>query len=305
MEEATMTPRPILIVGSGRSGTSVLTWALGQHPNIITTPETNWLSALASWSDGLYQLGNWVKPAGHLALWNVQQDAFLEQLGLASDMIVRNTFEARFPKRHLTLEDAWQQEDLAWFRSVHDPKTRWVDGTPSSSGFATILGRMFPDARFINLVRRPSDVVRSWLAFTGRDAGLAKAQSVVEHVYHGQRAGYLARAAFENRANSIIFENLVKHPEIEMRRILAFVDEEYTPACIEPILGKQINSSGDGRKAAAANELDTIAGSPLLASMETWYEAAQNPHWRIDSEENARSELTKYARYQIPVPKPV
>lgn len=297
-----MTPRPILIVGSGRSGTSVLTWALGQHPNIIPTPETNWLSALASWSDGLYQLGNWVKPAGHFALWNVEQDTFLEQLGLASNMIVRNSFETRFPTRRSTLQDAWQQENLAWFRSVDDPKTRWVDGTPSSSGFATVLARMFPEADFINLVRRPGDVVRSWLAFAGRDAGLVEAPSVVEHVYHGQRAGYLTHAALEGRVISVIFEDLVKHPEIELRRILAFIGEEYAPACIEPILGKHINSSGEGPKAATAGEFDAIAGSPLLASMEKWYSAVHQPHWRIELPDNAQAELAGYARHQIPMP---
>jgi hypothetical protein len=223
-------------------------------------------------------------------------------LGLASDTIVRRTFEARFPERRSTLQDAWQQENLAWFRSVHDPKTRWVDGTPSSSGFAAVLGRMFPEARFVNLVRRPGDVVRSWLAFAGRGAGLAKAQAVVEHVYHGQRAGYLAHAAFENRAISVIFENLVEHPEIEMRRILAFVGEEYAPACIEPILGKHINSSGEGPKAAVAEELDTIANSPLLANMEDWYSAVREPNWRIESTDKAWTELAGYARHRIPMP---
>jgi hypothetical protein len=295
-----MIPRPILIVGSGRSGTSVLTWAIGQHPNIIPTPETNWLSALASWSDGLYQIGNCVKPVGHFALWNVEQDAFLKQLGLASDMVVRNTFEARFPTRRSTLQDAWQQENLAWFRSIHDPKSRWVDGTPSSSGFAAVLGRMFPEARFVNLVRRPADVLRSWLAFAGRSPDLAKAQSVVEHVYHGQRAGYLTHAAFEDRTTRVMFENLTKQPEAEMSRLLAFLGEQYVPACIEPILGRHINSSGEVAKEAAGDEFGSIADSPLLDRMETWYRAAQDPNWRIEPAAQAREELGHYAQYRIP-----
>ncbi len=35
--------RPIFVVGSPRSGTSILTWCLGQHPNIFPVPESNWI----------------------------------------------------------------------------------------------------------------------------------------------------------------------------------------------------------------------------------------------------------------------
>src|SRR5258707_13348198 len=35
--------KPILIVGAPRSGTSILAWCLGQHPNILPQEESNWL----------------------------------------------------------------------------------------------------------------------------------------------------------------------------------------------------------------------------------------------------------------------
>src|ERR1051326_1981074 len=39
--------RPIFIVSTGRSGSTILTWCLGQHPNIIPQEESNWLGAFA------------------------------------------------------------------------------------------------------------------------------------------------------------------------------------------------------------------------------------------------------------------
>src|ERR1044071_10196977 len=39
--------RPIFIVSTGRSGSTILTWCLGQHPNIIPQEESNWLGPFA------------------------------------------------------------------------------------------------------------------------------------------------------------------------------------------------------------------------------------------------------------------
>ena len=41
------TNNPIFVVGSPRSGTSILTWCLGQHPNIFPVPESNWMGNFA------------------------------------------------------------------------------------------------------------------------------------------------------------------------------------------------------------------------------------------------------------------
>jgi len=47
-------PQPVFVVGMYRSGTSILTWALGQHPNLWALDETGWLpifsnAILATW----------------------------------------------------------------------------------------------------------------------------------------------------------------------------------------------------------------------------------------------------------------
>src|SRR4028119_1367870 len=54
----TTTPRPIFVLGTLRSGASLLTLSLSQHPNIFPVLETNWFERFGmglqqSYSDGL------------------------------------------------------------------------------------------------------------------------------------------------------------------------------------------------------------------------------------------------------------
>src|SRR6266404_4477573 len=49
--------KPIFIVGSGRSGSTILTWCLGQHPNIIPQEESDWLGPFAIDAAAGYERG--------------------------------------------------------------------------------------------------------------------------------------------------------------------------------------------------------------------------------------------------------
>ena len=49
--------KPIFVVGSPRSGTSILAWCLGHHPNIFPVPESNWMGDFAVNVAKSYQIG--------------------------------------------------------------------------------------------------------------------------------------------------------------------------------------------------------------------------------------------------------
>ena len=49
--------KPIFIVGSPGSGTSILSWCLGQHPNIIALEESGWMGDLGINLAIYYQTG--------------------------------------------------------------------------------------------------------------------------------------------------------------------------------------------------------------------------------------------------------
>ena len=49
--------KPIFVVGSPRSGTSILAWCLGHHPNIFPVPESNWMGDFAVNVAAAHQIG--------------------------------------------------------------------------------------------------------------------------------------------------------------------------------------------------------------------------------------------------------
>lgn len=285
--------KPIFIIGAGRSGTSLLTWAIGQHPNIIAVPETTWLSGMLGYLDDFYRLGM-VQKTGHFSEWGVTEEHFYQAMGDGLSGIVQKTF------RNM-LENAGEferGEGLHWASAKDDPKQRWVDGTPAATGYASLLAQVFPECRFINLVRDPRKVITSYLTFEGRS--LSDPIEAAEWIYNAQRAGYLAHTAFEDRCVRVFLDDLLANPEQEMRRIMSFVGEDFSPDCLSAFAGK-VNPSGLSLDKGEAD----LAFSTLAAErMQEWYLLARaDPDWRlIDPDAPAIDILDRLRKIRIPIP---
>ena len=72
--------KPIFIVSSGRSGSTILTWCLGQHPNILPQEESDWLGPFAIDAASGYQRGTARGERGQLSANFVQREEFLALL---------------------------------------------------------------------------------------------------------------------------------------------------------------------------------------------------------------------------------
>jgi peptidoglycan hydrolase-like protein with peptidoglycan-binding domain len=80
--------KPIFIVGSPRSGTSILAWCLGHHPNIFPVPESNWMGEFAVNAAGSYQMGAGRGAFSILSAMDISRDEFFSHVGRSIDALI-------------------------------------------------------------------------------------------------------------------------------------------------------------------------------------------------------------------------
>jgi hypothetical protein len=236
--------KPIFIVGSGRSGSTILTWCLGQHSNIIPQEESNWLGPFAIDAAIGYQRGTARGERGQLSANFVQREEFLALLGQAiNDLIVSH--RKQFENINLRRQAGWSAPAFKVSRASNERKSRWADGTPEYSFYICGLRKLFPKARFVHLVRDVTEVVRSLLNFfpDGRNRLVTNEQDA--YAYWLRRVNYCLEAEQAYGPEVVYrmrYSDIIDQPEIAMRSLLDFLGEPYAAQCLEP-LAQRINSA--------------------------------------------------------------
>ena len=214
--------KPIFIVGSPRSGTSILTWCLGKHANIFPVPESNWMGEFGLNVAASYQMGIARGDRTILSAMDISREEFFANFGRSiNDLILRHRLDLE-KKRKMT-------------RPPTEPKMRWVDGTPEYSLHIYALRKLFPEAVFIHVLRDPPEVVRSMLNFH-RVAGTHLVQNEEQAYKYWLRmvkACVQAEQAYGSEVvHRLSYIALIDDPERAIRSLLEFVGEPYSAKCL-------------------------------------------------------------------------
>jgi len=214
--------RPIFILGTERTGTTLLMAALGCHPR-IGIPEVGWLfPRIYPWRHtygDLNEIGNFRTMVDEMLfglidpLWSMSMNPMT-----AVDEIVSMAQERSFAGVYAAMHQRYLQE-------VNKP--RWGHKTPSNLYFVPQILDCFPNAQFIYITRdgRDTAVTSMRSAFGAANIfGAAHIWDLANSFVKPFRAAYPSTVWMDVR-----YEELCREPERVFRGICEFLEEEYSP----------------------------------------------------------------------------
>jgi hypothetical protein len=238
--------RPVFVVGSPRSGTSILTWCLGHHPNFFPVPESSWMGDFSLNTAVAYQIGAARGEYSILSAMDIPNAEFFAAFGRTINGLIMCHREDLEQKREAKCIEL--QLDRSWLEATSaaaGPKRRWVDGTPEYSLHICGLRKLFPDALFVHVVRDALEVVRSMVNFH-RATGIQLVRDVEEAYHYWTRtvkACLMAERAYGPAVvHRVHYADLIGNRESTVRSLLEFLQEPYSDRCLSA-LDIRINSS--------------------------------------------------------------
>jgi hypothetical protein len=217
----------VFVLGCPRSGTTLLQVMLHSHPRIAIPPETRFV--VAAYRDR-ERYGDLRDPAARRAVaeWiTTDPRTQFADLGLPAEDVVD-----RLTRAEPTIGSLVAEVLAAYAERFGKP--RWGDKRPGYWRDLDVILRMFPDAQIVHLVRDGRACVASLLRMPwwkgGFDGAVATWRMALRRC-----AGYGARLG----AGSYIelrYEDLVADPQPELRRLCAFLGEDFADAMARPEL---------------------------------------------------------------------
>lgn len=214
---------PVFVVGSMRSGSTMLRLILDSHPSIAMPAETGFMGGLLA----MKRIPN----------WNFGKDWY-QRLGWTEEEIdeLLRTFYTGIFERYAEAQG----------------KARWGDKTPFHTAHMLAMGQVFPDAVFVGIVRHPGAVAASLTKrfhYTFRNA-LSYWEATNLDMVRGA-------VGLGERFTLCRYEDLVEVGEPVMRALTGFLDEPWAPQMLEHHRVQQ------AKGAPRAAEGSTITSEPI------------------------------------------
>jgi hypothetical protein len=219
----TVPPFPFF-VGSGRSGTTLLRAMVDSHPEVAVPDEVAFVIRLSR-PHRAVQYG-----------WPRRFDA-----AACTDLIVADSSFRRWPVTEAEARAAIADPPAASFAdtvrrlyalvAASQGKARYADKTPMHVLYLPRLARLFPEARFVHLIRDGRDVALSyqsvaWGPTTVPEAAIRWRRSVRRGRRDGHRLG-------PERYREIRYEDLVANPERVLRAVCAFLELDWDNSMVQ------------------------------------------------------------------------
>jgi len=218
-------PGMAFIVGMPRSGTTLLTNMLNSHPNLISTPENEFvLFAHASFQNKDFRKEREVDAFLDIFKYdfNTEPSIWVPDKKIKEDIkqIEQKNFANLCKLAYLNYPLAGEKQNVEFV----------IDKNPIYSLHTGVLKSVFPDAKFIVLVRNYKDnaLSRKKYAYSKRsifELGVAWEFYYEKIMADAERYGL--------SPHFIRYEDLVSSPEDELRKICRYLGVDFDPAMLD------------------------------------------------------------------------
>jgi Sulfotransferase family len=241
------------IVGFGRSGTTLLRAMLDSHPDLAIPPETHFVVPMAmrrrhyerdGFDHSRFLADLFTRFGGRMRRWGLDRATVAEALARSAPTGTPEALRAvygAYAARHR--------------------KPRYGDKTPVHVLNLPLLGALFPESRFVHIIRDGRDSTVSYLAQEWGPTTVAEGALRWRRAIHaGRREG--ARLG-PTRYREVRYEALVNDPEAELRPLCSFLGLSFHPA----VLRYHLNAE---RLISETDESHSRLRQPPTAGVRDW-----------------------------------
>ena len=217
-----MTAPPVIVLGVGRSGTTLLRVMLDRSSEIAIPYESFFVTPLAHRHGRRPNIERFLDDLGRfyqLYEWGISPEDVRPKLrdGMTTGEAIAAVFEVY---------------------AEHEGKPRWGDKTPLYMQHLPLLERLFPDALWVHLVRDGRDAALSFLELPEGFSGKTWAQprTTAQFAARWRTEILSARKLGEHvggRYLELRYEDLVAEPERELRRVCEHASLPWEPALLD------------------------------------------------------------------------
>ncbi len=249
-----MVTAPVFIVACPRSGTTKLASLLNKHSAVASATEThffNHVSRLSCFAD-----------SGDLSLEPANLSQFFAEPRVQDYLQVSNLSQSELAAAFLTVAEAKSITKKQVFDIMVSEflkaksKTIFCEKTPQHLQNVNEIHLLYPDARFIHLIRDGRDVVSSLIKMPWRPPGLINnARFWQRYIKLGEAA---TRALPADRFLTVRYEDLLMEPESTLKTICAFIGIGYEPGIVSSSSTEPIFANWEAEwKHKASQAIDT------------------------------------------------
>ncbi len=204
-----------LIVGVGRSGTTLLQAMLNAHPQLGVPPEIHFIRRFL-FTNTLLKLGSREEQARLL-----QRDRFIHRL-----TIPQNVWDSWLQEMEVgDVRQFWFTALLGYFQQKSGKPVIGVK-EPRAVEWLGPLHQLYPELKIVHIIRDPRDVFLSKLR-----ADWSRRRFPILHIMIHQYQLNMARLA-QNQGVPVLtvrYEQLLRDPETVLKSVCRFLEVEYSP----------------------------------------------------------------------------